>query len=94
MLSLSLSPQWRKVHLVHELIRESGRQYSLILRARPDATILEPFDLRALECDYGARASVRAAKGHWISVPERSMQVWFHQVDTFVLHLSSWDSNR
>ncbi len=67
--------QWRKVFLVHELVKKSGIAYTLIVRARPDATILEPLDLREYEKDMGSRATAKAARGHFISIPERSQQV-------------------
>jgi hypothetical protein len=67
--------QWRKVFLVHELIRNSGIKYTLILRARPDATILEPLDLRLFERDMAEREPTKKARGHYIVIPERSRQV-------------------
>ncbi len=67
--------QWRKVYLCHELIKKSGIKYSLIVRARPDATILEPLDLREYEKDLGSRPTSQAVRGHFITQPERSIQV-------------------
>jgi hypothetical protein len=67
--------QWRKVNLAHEMVRKSGIDYSLILRARPDHTVLEPLDLREFERHFSNRTSVKKANGHFISIPERSKQV-------------------
>jgi len=66
--------QWRKVWLVHEMIRNSGKQYSLIVRTRPDITVLYPLDLRKLQAELGSRESSKRARGHFISIPERTMQ--------------------
>jgi len=71
--------QWRKVWLVHEMIRNSGIEYSLIIRTRPDITILYPLDLRHLQAELGGRDSSRRARGHFISIPERTlMQIVDH----------------
>jgi hypothetical protein len=66
--------QWRKVYLVHELIRNSGIEYALIVRCRPDINILEPLDLRTFQADMQSRESAKRTKGHFIALPERSMQ--------------------
>jgi hypothetical protein len=67
--------QFRKVNKVHELIKQSGVRYSLIVRSRPDVTFLEPLDLRELERDMRMRKSVQNANGHFIIIPERSVQI-------------------
>ena len=67
--------QWRKVFLGFELVRASGVQYSLIVRARPDITVLKRFDLRQIEQHYGSLPSTKNARGNFIAVPERTMQV-------------------
>lgn len=74
---------WRKVYLALALVRKTGREYSLVIRARPDHIFLQPFDLRAFGREFAAKASVKEARGHFISIPERSPQVnlfviWAH----------------
>jgi hypothetical protein len=67
--------QWRKVYLCLQMILKSKIVYGLILRARPDHTVLEPFDLSQLHRDYYKYKSVQRTKGHFIAIGERSKQV-------------------
>lgn len=69
---------WRKAHLAVELVRQSGREYSLVLRARPDHLFIRPLDLRAFGREHASRASSMRARGHFLSIPERSPQVGTH----------------
>jgi len=67
--------QWRKVFLGFELVKASGVQYAVLLKARPDITLLYPMDFRAMQRDFGGRPSAKLAKGHWLAMPERTFQV-------------------
>ena len=55
-----------------KLVQGSGISYTLLVRGRPDATILEPLDLRALHDEMSNHLSVRRAGGHYIAIPERN----------------------
>jgi hypothetical protein len=57
------------------MVRASGIDYSLVLRARPDHLFIEPLDLRAFGRDFWSRPRVRSARGHFLAVPERNFQV-------------------
>jgi hypothetical protein len=63
--------QMRKMWRAFNLVRASGIQYTLVVRGRPDATILEPLDLRSLHIEMSRHRSVRHAQGHFIAIPER-----------------------
>jgi len=63
--------QMRKMWRVYNLVRASGIQYTLVVRGRPDAAILEPLDLRLMHKEYSRYASVQDANGHYIAIPER-----------------------
>ena len=67
--------QWRKIYMGHELVRSSGVEYQLIVKARPDVMVLEPLDLRALLAHFQGRPSTSKAKGHFMVMPERTFQV-------------------
>jgi hypothetical protein len=58
-----------------ELVRKSGIEYSLVLRARPDHLFIEPLDLRHFAVEHSERPNVKRARGHFISVAERAPQV-------------------
>jgi hypothetical protein len=67
--------QWRKIFLGFELVKASGVKYAVLLKARPDVTVLYPLDFRTMQRDLGQRASAQRAKGHWFAMPERTFQV-------------------
>jgi hypothetical protein len=54
-----------------ELVRRTGVEYSLVIRARPDHMLVRRLDLRAFAADFAARASVQRARGHFLAMPER-----------------------
>ena len=63
--------QMRKMWRAYKLVQASGIEYSLVVRGRPDATILQPLDLRSMHEEYSSYPSVRHANGHYIAIPER-----------------------
>jgi hypothetical protein len=67
--------QFRKVYLCLQLVKASGQEYSLVVRARPDHIVIESFDLRRFAADFGARSSVQRARGHFLAVAERAPQI-------------------
>jgi hypothetical protein len=65
---------WRKVYKALQLVKGSGIAYSLVIRARPDHIFLQPMDLRAFGREFAAKPSVVEARGHFLSIAERSGQ--------------------
>ena len=72
--------QWRKVYLAHELVKNASRRlsggseteyYDLIVRARPDHSIVQPTDLRDVLKDFSTRASSKPSRSHFLAMPER-----------------------
>ena len=63
--------QMRKMWRAYKLVQASGVPYTLVVRGRPDAAILQPLDLRALHIEMSRHPSVRRARGHYIAIPER-----------------------
>jgi len=63
--------QKRKMWRAFKLVEASGVLYTLVVRGRPDAAILQPLDLRALHLEMSRHRSVRRARGHYIAIPER-----------------------
>ena len=63
--------QLRKMWRAYKLVRGSGISYDLVVRSRPDATILVPINLRELRDEFGSRPSAQRAGGHFIAIPER-----------------------
>jgi len=71
--------QWRKVFLGFEAVKSYAKThavtYAMLVRARPDAVVLFPLDLRAVLAEFGSRPAAVRARGHFIAMPERSTQV-------------------
>jgi hypothetical protein len=65
--------QWRKIWLTLRMVQDSGIDYSIVIRARPDHMFAarEPLDLRALSRDYRSRPMTQRARGHFFAVAER-----------------------
>jgi len=63
--------QMRKMWRAYKLVQASGIEYTLVVRGRPDAAILQPLDLRLMHKEYSSLATVRRANGHYIAIPER-----------------------